>query len=707
MDPTTALMPMTGMPGAPSDLMGLLAEDLEPPDVQIGPRLPEDYTPAKRPNKKYTTEQADEIKGMHAMRLREAQEMAEWLNHTRVGYFEDDEDDIIDGLIETMPITTLAADHHYAVGAIAGMEPYVTLLNRDTTETEEALAIEDAVYYLLQCQSRQYQREYGQLIAYQRPNHLMRFGALVSLATVNPDNEECGIDMSLINPLTVFPVWEGKAGLTEVFRVYEDTIPNIAGNYGGRYGKERDRIERILKKIGGDGADRLAKYSVVELWNRDWVQVVVDDREVLTRRHGYARVPYTISLGGFDQPPGVSVGMTQEPFEMNTLWGSVQVTDDTMDIARQWRPFAYRKIKPHAIKEAVYGRMLTNFKDARNPAKIYEFDVMTQHLNTGEISFRPGHLNEIPLGNKLSAMPTAPGAEVVAPLMMGVDVNSEQGPWSQLRAGMIPPQTSDSALGTMLELGGADRAILASTIQSHITREMEWCLEILRDWGPSIKTGPERGVLYVQTADGYGNTPLKVVTPEMIERAGTYIDITLFHFRPNPAMAQFINAMRAPGGASGKPLVSDETARRHVKMVPDPDREGYRIEREQLNAAPPIAIQRQLKLIDEEIAREIELGDDDNADALMVSGIELDFMHMQQVLAGQAAPPPPPPVPPGAAAGANTDVTPQPLPSTPPDMQGMSNPQMGKGVGMQGGRPQGAGQPKEPTRATGVTAPQR
>jgi hypothetical protein len=89
----------------------------------------------------------------------------------------------------------------------------------------------------------------------------------------------------------------------------------------------------------------------------------------------------------------------------------------------------------------------------------------------------------------------------------------------------------------------------------------------------------------------------------------------------------------------------------------------------------------------------------------MVSGIELDFMHMQQVLAGQAAPPPMPPAAPQGMA--NTEVTPQPLPSTPPDMQGMSNPQMGKGVGMQGGRPTGGGQPKEPTRATGVTAPQR
>ena len=693
-------------PAAPLDFMATDDLGLEPV-LTVGPK--NRTTPvAARPKKTWVLSEAEAIKAMHDLRLAQAREYAEWLTHDRIGHFEADEDDIANNVIETMPMDSIVAEHVYNVGLIALMDLFVSLLNRETTETEEALAIEDAVHFLFQCEERQHQRAYGSLLRWTEPDHLQRFGCLVGLDTVNPDNHECGLDMSLIDPLTVFPVWEGRNGLGEVFRVYEDTVANIAGNYGNGDPKEAKRLESTLKKMTGKSADsagrpdRLKRVTVTELWNRDWVQVIVDDRELLTRRHGYGRVPFTVTIGGFDLPPGVTSGMAKEPYDLNTIWGEIPINDASTDLARQYRPYAWKRLKTHAIKEAVYGRLLTAFKDARDPAGIYEYDPMTKHLNTGDMKARPGHVLEVPLGNRYSTISTAPGADVATPLFQGLAENATLDTLTLMRTGGVPPQTTGTALGKMLELGAADRAVLVAMVSAFKKQRAEWRLELWRDWGHALTTGQERGVLAVPNrASSYGQSPMHVLTPETLERAGCYLDLTLHRFSPDPGLAQFVSTLRAPAGATGAPLFADETLRRTVRLVPDPDREGYRIENEMLYANPAIATQRALRRIDEEVAREIEAGDERNADALMVSGIELDYVHQQQVMSGQAAPLPEPPAP----GGAPGDVpAPAPTPPQPAmNQQGLSMPDMGVGVGQQGGRPQQPTAPTPPVRPVQAT----
>jgi len=688
-----AIAPSAGGMGFPST-----ADYGAQPIERVGPLRDPDAKEAARPKARWVAQDAEQLKGDHDLRLAQAREYAEWLDHTRVGYFEDDEEDIMQGIVEVMPLTTLAADHYYNCGAIAGMEVHVELAGRETTEGEEALAIEDACHFLREHEIRQYAKSYGSLLRWAEPNHLQRYGCLVGLDTINPDDNYCGLDMSLIDPLTVFPVWEGKNGLVEVFRVYEDTAANIIGNYGGRSGPEYERIKRKMNRIAGkDGEgrpDRSKLFSVIECWNRDWVQVVVDDeKELLTRRHGYDEVPFTIVIGGFDAPPGTSTGSSRNPYAMNTIWGEIAVNDGSLDLARQYRPYQWRKLKTHAIREATLGRMLTAFRDARNPTWVYEVDPMTAHLNTGAIEAKPGHIIEIPLGNRLNIATIGPDPNTLAPLLAAQEVNAEQGPWSQLRAGQIPPQTSDSALGTMLELGGADRTVLVQSVELFLKLRFEARLRRWRDWGPVLGRPNERGALNFPSR-GYSSTPLHKLTQAMLERAGCEVHVTLHHWRPNPMMAQYMATLRSPGGASGMPLVSDETARKKLRVVADPDRERFRIEDEMLAAMPAVGTQRALRRLDAEIEAELAAGDDANADALMTAALELEWEREQQLAQGMANPAgaeggggggmaaPPPQTPPPPPGGNGSPPNPMDL-----EQMGLSMPQVGRTVGQSGGAP--------------------
>jgi hypothetical protein len=538
---------------------------------------------------------------------------------------------------------------------------------------------------------------------------------LVGLDTIDPANAECGLKMSLIDPTTVFPVWGGDGGLTTVYRVYLDSPHNILGNYGGAWGKEHDRIRTALRKIGNvKGEERLdpaASHTVIEVWNRDWCQVIVDEKEIANRRHGYAEVPFTIVQGGFDLPPGTAIGSakSRDPYVLNSIWGEIAVTDRAVDIARQCRPFQWRKLRPHAIREATAARYLTTFRDFDNPTWIHEVEPMTKHLLTSEIAADPGHVIEVQLGNKLSTLVKVPGGDLIAPLEQLMLANGEQGPWSQINAGGIPPQTSDSAIGTMLELGGAAQAGFVQSLELFHQLRGEARLRRWRDWGAVLGPDGERGSLPIPNSQqtSQGAMPAHHLKPELLERTGCQLEASLFHWRPNPGLAQYIMGLRSPGGASGAPLISDETARRKLRVVQDPDRETFRIEDEMIQALPAIATQRAMRRIDAEIAAEIEAGDLENADALMVAGIELEFERQKQIMMSAAAPPPPGAGGPGDLPMGMPEESSGAMPSQPPDQQGLSQVQLGDRAGIEGGRPQG-GQATQGTQAPSrVTAPER
>lgn len=690
------------------------------PVVTVGPTDP-DYVPAKKPKAKEYVGIIEDVMSAHEPRLSIAREMADWLDHTNVGSFEIDADDIIDGEVETWPLSMLRDDHEFNNGMIASMDLYFEHASRERIDDEEVLALEDACMWWWLCEQRQHARRLGSVLKRDIPNYLQRTGALVGMDTVDPDNPECGLKMSLIDPLTIFPIFGGDAGLLEVYRVHEMAVADIIGNYASKSEKDQAKLMRIARKTNG-GGDYLRMLTVKEIWNRDWFTLVVEEDEIFSRRHGMGFVPFTIVLGGFDLPPGLSGGNMDLWDESTSEPGIHRSLNGDRDLTRHWIPWAWRRTRMHAIKEAIAGRTLTQSRRDMNPPMVYEFDPVTKDQDRAEITTNEKKINRIPLGNKLSVLPTGSAGPTLATMQLFLQQNDQQGLWSLMRAGEVPPQTPAAAMGTMIELGGADRSPITHAIELFHTLRAERRLKIAEEWLPAMGRKGARGSLSIPSqGQGYGYaSPIHTLTREMIERAGCYVNCALFAWQPNPAMAQFIATIMGAG------LSSPETALRKMRYVPDPLRELQRIEDHQLHQLPAVLNQVTLSRLGKEFQKAWDEGDYETADERMVAIQVLEFEQEQMIAQGMMAPIGG--VPAGGAVageGQTESGTPPPGPSIPPPptngrplpgmggttagnglgQQGLVLPPIGVYSGRQGGRPQQTTQTKPMTRNPTVTAP--
>lgn len=702
-----ATMP-PGMPPAPApppdpDLSWLYPDEPEE-DLALGFLDSDDYIPAPKLSLTEATDLANALLSDHALRLGQAREMCEAYDGDRPGYFKEDQEDIENDVIETMPITTLRQMLDFRSGFLAMHEPYARLLNRDAIERDEAMAVEELVQYDFRCEERQFATQWGADLRLTEAQHLQRFGMLVGLDILDPGDPYCGLAMSLIDPTTVFPVFAGAGGLEVVARIYEDEAANIAGNYGGKPGTpDYERIRKQIRTHAGlkrkdvASTSPLNHHKVTEVWDRDNLIVIVDDEIVVHEyQHGYRRVPFTIVVGGFDLPAASSSGYGREGDTLTTSYGEVMVNDASIDIARRYRPYDWKVLKTHRIAEAVAGRQLTAFKWSLNPHRILEKDSQLGRKQKPVGRLLPGETTEIDIPNKLSLVTPVVDPLAMAGVNMALSANAQAGILGQLASGTVPPQTSGSALNALLSLGGASDVALVRLITLFKRLRAQWRLELRRDFGGMLGREGDRGVISVPTSGNYTDTPMYRVTPQMIRHTGCDLELDLHNFRPDVTVAQYLSTLRSPSAITGMPLISDETARRKLKAVPDPDREEERIEDEQLRAMPAIARLRRLRRLEREKQQALAQEDHESVDDAQAAILQLQFLQEVDVMTGRATPMMPDMAASGGGGGGQLPAPP-PEDST-PRLPGTSLPDQGIAVGNQGGR-----RPQAITPVTGAS----
>jgi hypothetical protein len=657
----------------------------------------DDYEEAPKFTVAETRATVDELKADHSVRIAQSKEYCHFMDAGTPGSFAEDEGLIEDGIMETFPLLGAREDYEFRLGFLAMHDPYPRLLNRDARDRDEAMAVEDLVIHDFACAERQYERHHLADMRIAKAAHLQRYGMLCGLNVLDPEDQTCGLAMDLLDPLTVFPVWGGPSGVVEVYRLFEATNEEIIGAYGGKPGtKEYARIRALVEKsatktrIGRKNhRHRNQRRTVVEAWNPDHQQVILDEEvELLHRTHGYREVPIVIQVGAFDQPMGTSIGTQWENMReptVKTNWGDVSVSDASMDLARQLRPYAWRHLWAHRIAEAVAGRRLSMFKWTVDPATVEEYDPSQLFRRGEDASFLPGTRNRMPIPNKLTIVTPVVDPNTMAGLAADLQSNVGAGFLTQMRLGAIPPQTSGSAMAKMAAMGGAGDYGLIKTLTAFDRRCAEARLELRLHFGDSIGTGGELGIFATPARAG-ADTPLHFVTPEMLKRTGTQIDIELFRWEPDVALAQYVTSLRTPSPTTGKPLISDQTAHRLLKFVADTEREADRIDDEALSAVPPIQQQRHKRRLERDLNLAMDDGDDSTAADIMTAIQELEFLHERAMMEGTASPAP------SGGQGTQANMVPSQPPQSTPNLPGTSLTEQGIGVGQEGGAPGAPGQ---------------
>lgn len=178
--------------------------------LTVGPAWPAGVPKPPRPKVAEVLEQAEREREDHAGRLEQAREAHLRLNGHLIGYFPRHKKLIASGEMDLAPLTDLRDETDLANTSIAQMtvcyeDPYRNILHK-----EEAKAKEDACHFQLECTRRAHARMFGGSFDVAITDDFQKNGMAVVFTGVSPDNQETGIDTRLVDPNTVFPIFEDE-----------------------------------------------------------------------------------------------------------------------------------------------------------------------------------------------------------------------------------------------------------------------------------------------------------------------------------------------------------------------------------------------------------------------------------------------------------------------------------------------------------------
>ena len=239
-------------------------------------------------------------------------------------------------------------------------------------------------------------------------------------------------------------------------------------------------------------------------------------------------------------------------------------------------------------------------------------------------------------------------------------------------------QQSGYAISGLAQSGQTKVKPVISTLQRHLAACGEQWLRLYRDNGHLMGDEGSRGTFYVPRATPLpGKEPEWEVTPEMIDKTGTQVRVTLV---PTPDIGQLGALANALGLLKQQGLVERTEARRMIALPGSQNAEAAikRIDLEAVKESPEYKLKQLLKYV---VEQEQDPAAADFIMSLIEKGMAKEAAQSQGM--ANAGQPPRPPGPPGPGGG--------PMPGRgPAAIPGQSLPGMGQPPGTMGGRPPGA-----------------
>lgn len=670
-----------------------------PAVVKVGPTLPRWYRKPKAPRPEDVLADAQQEKEDHRHRLDHVHEMYDVLSGARVGQFERDTDLIESGEVEIFRLTDITDEHNAACTWVAGMDVSFEAKSRDVVDRDEASAKEDFLTFLYErWAARHAEAGFGHL-QWSLSDTLQRTGMLATWIRDDPSDGELGIDIRVIDPSSIFPVYEGARGLAKVYRVYQATASDVLGNFGDDEGEVERKIRKIARSESSGRYDHRYEGECIEYYDRHWAMVLFEGTMIRRWEHGLGTPPFVITPGCFGQQGFTRIPAPHRVWDREDIIRGVPITSSrSEDLAGIYQPFLYRRLRSHYQEEALAGRLMTMARRTLNPPTVLKQGLLSQQDGIPDIDTSEGGTTAIRDDDALEPFPSTPDPSIYQPLMMLVGQNRQTSmPPSLVMGQGIPAQTSGTAIDIASQNGLEKWTPLVLCLEAHLSHVGQRALEIIRDWGDILGGEGNLGVIEVprrNPSDGATEiSPYHELTPEMVRRSGTRVVSRMSKFNPLTlgAVANALIMLKSMNAIDQRSIIRIAGY--------DPDIEGVlqRIEEDLLNDVPEIKQSKTLRTLKKQALRALALDDKDTAEeiameALYVGGqMQLSSLAKLKMIAGASDPPMNSmqevpmgpdgmPLPPG--------VAPPPMGGEMPKMQGAS---IGTPTGTQGGRPGGMG----------------
>lgn len=581
-------MDRTGDAGFVDELAAEYAEEEATP--ARGPKKPVWYRSRKSPPKPEDIQRKAQMeREEHSYRLAMIGEMNSILNTERSGYFLRDRRARELGEVEKFTSSSIRDEFDLMNSFIGQMSWSWQSPYNDLTERNEAMAKNAYMKLVEEDWRRNHSAQGNGPLKIAIPDTFSRFGMAAVFIAPDSTNEATGIDLRMLDPATVFPVFSGKRGLTDVFVIYNASPDKVIGDFGDDV---RSKVNKIIA-TEGNGADPTDPYwqgELIEHWDLEWVSVLYQGQRIKKWRHGYYKVPFIIKYGCFGMQ-----GFTNTPmYEISDEGGGRHVSDldgwddRRLDLARKAQPFLYRRVVTQYQEEKFGSRLMTMFRMSMNPPMVLRSSPMTARFLNPKIDTREGGMSRIGQDDELEPLELFPDNGVVTGLQSMFEANRMTG----IARGMMTPispgtQSSGTALEIMTDAGYERWAPMAMIIEEFLSEIGERCCEIWLEHGDKLGPKKTRGTLSVPLPhpDPVTKTNTSIeLSADMVEQVGTRVNCVLFRI----SMGSLAPTSNALSLLYEKGLIDDRLAIELLRVTDDPDMVLDRIKAKKMDAIPII-----------------------------------------------------------------------------------------------------------------------
>ena len=527
--------PQGGLITDPRELMAALAALAAKAPAEPTARYPRWYKRPPKPDPKGLMERSTPRKNDFAEVRKQYDEDLQRLRLNMAGVFPEDLEERMAGSQEDFVSTALVDEFHLAVAFIAGIELTFEKKTYDERAQTAAQQIKDAVYHLrAEERIRHAEAGYGDL-PHDEAKHFLTYGQIVNRTVIDLDDPDFPFDSALLDPATVYPSWQGKRGLRDVYRVYRTTLANLVGDYGDLTPTARKR----LANDHGSALDDRTEVEVVEYWDTWWRSVLVGEAVIVpVTAHEYGYVPYTIQYGPLGESRATGgVGSVSLP----TRDGStVEYSEGSLQNDLKYRSLGYihfRK-RSHDIYEATMARMLTGFKKQINPPLMLERDDVAAEKPMPEIATYAGAVNEFQLGReRLAVVPVQQGGMEANTLLQAISTDRLTGSMPLAAYGVNDKSNvSGTAIGALTESGLDKVSPWVRGMELYQGRKYGQWLQSWRNFGHLAAYAGEdadapRPFVVPVRRPAAGQAPAFALTRDAIDLAGPRVEARLVRTR--------------------------------------------------------------------------------------------------------------------------------------------------------------------------------
>jgi hypothetical protein len=675
MDPMMGMMP-------PPDPMAQMApvpppvEEFVPPGPQS---LPVNYVPPPKPKLDDILAEAEQERQDHTERVALAMLALQYLEHERTGILHKNyAADVKSGKMLKGRLTDLRNEHDAYVAHVAAMDWNCNIPIKDSIDKEENITKEDAAHYAFECFQRQHSNAGNGPLESALPDVAGKYGMLAASLVIDPLNDECGLRFQMLDPATVFPVYEGGMGLSRVYRVYQVTASQVIGSF---YDATGTLTKKVKKEASADKRyDPHFMGEVTEYWDKEWVMVAWEGKELLCRKHGYGKVPIKIKYAPWGmQNFTATSSLADDNGVVRHAFGANRSHDvRRRDLKRIIQPFLACRFEAHDIEEGMMGVFNTALMRQLDPPTRQYLNLQSQQEGSIKINQGAGETSIFRDDDKAEDAPPVFTPDVVNAVMANLTQNKQTGMASGVIMGQMPGgQTNGSAIDIFGQAGTEKWRPIVTMIEEFLTELVEWAFELWRDWGGILGMEDNLGVVEIPRRNPNprtGEAPAHELTPEVLRRVGIRAKVELRRFNPNN-LAQLVNGlaiMYNMGAIDVRGIIE------HTGITNNPDAMMDRIDDEKLDQVPEVLQAKTLKRKYKMAKIAEQRGDFESAKAAMD---EAYFIASQMTMRGMYGQPTDP------QTGLPLPAPGTPIPNT---VEVQNDPSLTGLPGAQGGRPPGS-----------------